>query len=291
MEFLKKLFLPITAPIAFIQNHFKATLLVLVVFALIGEGDPEKLEKPNLMEIKLFGPILSSEEFLKNVDLAREEHIKGVLLNVDSPGGAVAPSVEMMYAIKELAKTKPVVAYASNTIASGSYYASIGASKIVANPGSIVGSIGVIFQMTNFEKLLETAGVSFNVIKKGEYKESGNFYRQWTEKERSQLQRLADETYHMFVADVVESRGLNIKDAPKFADGQIFTSREAMNLGLIDELGTILTSKTLLVNMSGVSDPIWYKKDKFESFVERLAQEAKIAVQSTLTSSGGLSAY
>ncbi len=291
MELLRKLFLPITAPIKFIQNHFKATVLVLIVLSLLNQGDPKDLQQPNLMEIKLFGPILGSEAFLESIEKAKQSHIQGVLLNVNSPGGAVAPSVEMMYAIRDLAKQKPVIAYASSTIASGSYYASIGATQIIANPGSIVGSIGVLFETRNFEKLLEKVGVEFEVIKRGEYKEAGTFYRDLSKDEREQLQRLADKTYDMFVEDVAFARDLNISDAPKFAEGKLFTSEEAQAIGLIDSLGTIDSAKTTLITLTGVSQPRWYKKDKLERLMDSLSKEVRTALESALTNQGSLLAY
>ncbi len=291
MEFLRKLFLPITAPIKFIQNNFKATVLVLIVYSLVTSSNPEDVKKANLYEIKLHGPILTSEKFLEDVEKAQDPNIKGVLVDVNSPGGMVAPSVEMMMAINELAKIKPVVAYAAGSIASGSYYASIGASKIVANPGSIVGSIGVIFEMTNFEELLKTIGVSMNVVKKGEYKETGAFYRKWTEKETSELQKLADNTYMMFTTDVANARGLKRSEKEQWAEGKIFSAFEAKTLGLIDEVGSKNDAKKLLIGMSKVAEPRWYKKDKFETFMEKMESEAKLLIKSSVMPQANLLAY
>ncbi|MCV6607361.1 MAG: signal peptide peptidase SppA [Campylobacterales bacterium] len=291
MEFLRKLFTPITAPINFIQNNFKATVLVLIVFAVISSDEGETIATANLYELKIHGPIMSAEKFLEEVEKAKDPSIKGVLVNVNSPGGLVAPSVEMMMAIHKLAKEKPVVAYAGSSIASGSYYASIGATKIMANPGSIVGSIGVIFQMSNFEELMKTVGVSMNVVKKGEYKESGTFYRQWTEKERAELQRMADNTYTMFMADVANARGLKRKESDKWANGRIFTAFEAKTIGLIDEVGSYTDAKEMTVAMAKVEEPVWHKKDKFESFMEKLEAEAKLFVKSALVPETQLVAY
>lgn len=291
MEFLRKLFTPITAPIRFIQNNFKATVLVLIVFAVMSSGEHEKMSEANLYELKLFGPIMSAEKFLEEVEKAKEENIKGVLLQVSSPGGLVAPSVEMMMAVNELAKVKPVVAYAGTSMASGSYYAAAGASKIVANPGSIVGSIGVIFEMTNFEQLLKNLGVSMNIVKKGELKESGNFYRKWTKKERAELQRMADNIYKMFTEDVARARGLKLENSKVWAEGKIFTAYEAKKLGLIDEVGSLNGAKELLAQMAEVKEPVWFKKDTFDSFMEKLEARSKLYIKSLLTPEASLAAY
>ena len=170
MEGLKKLLLPITAPIEFIQNHFKAMVFLLIVVLIFFPKD-DSLEPHNLEEIKLSGSIIDVSEVLKKIDDARkDEKVKGVLFVVDSPGGAVAPSVEISYAIKRLRESKPVVAYASGTMASGSYYASIWANEIIANPGSMVGSIGVIMQGADLSEIMQKIGIKSQVVMAGKYK-------------------------------------------------------------------------------------------------------------------------
>merc|ERR1711879_953493 len=148
-------------------------------------GSGEDYEAANLQKIELVGPILNVDKVLIQIaDAKKNKNIKGVLLVVNSPGGAVAPSVELAYAIKELASLKPVVAYASGVMASGSYYASIWADKIIANPGAMIGSIGVIFQGTNLEELMKTIGVKTQTVKAGKYKEAGTPTRAWNTYEK-----------------------------------------------------------------------------------------------------------
>jgi protease-4 len=150
INFLKKVLLPITAPIIFIQNHFKAVVLVVIVMLILIPAG-EEIKQHNLSRVDLRGAIFSADEIMTKIrELEKNSDIKGVLLVVDSPGGAVSPSVEISAAIKRLNSVKPVVAYASGTMASGSYYSSIWAKKIIANPGSDIGSIGVIFQSPNY---------------------------------------------------------------------------------------------------------------------------------------------
>ena len=275
MELLKKLLLPITAPIVFIQHHFKATLLVVVLFFIFQASDPEAMVTPNLKSIELHGAIMDSALILEEIELAKEDpNIKGVLLEVNSPGGAVAPSVEIAYAIKELSKTKPVVAYASGTMASGSYYASIWASTIIANPGSMIGSIGVIMQSVDASELMSKIGVKTQTVKIGSYKEAGTPTRQWTKKEEAELQKVIKSTYDMFVFDVAKARKLKIEDQDKFADAHIFTAIQAKEVGLVDSVATLTTAKKTLQMLAKVEEPLWEKKDKMDKFMEQFAGEA-----------------
>ena len=189
MNFLSKLFFPITAPIRFIQRNFKAVLFVTLLVYIASSTDPKDLEVVNIQTIELNGPIMSATEILEKIEKAKNNsNIKAVLLTVNSPGGAVAPSVEIYYALKELREVKPVVAYASGIMASGSYYAAIGANKIVANPGSMIGSIGVIMQSVDASELMSKIGVKTQTVKIGTFKEAGTPTRQWTKAERDELQ-------------------------------------------------------------------------------------------------------
>ena len=131
MELIKKIFLPITVPMKFIQEHFKAMIFLLILFLVFAPASEQDLTPNNLQQINLVGPLMEVTEVLEQIEKAGDNsNIKGVLLVVDSPGGAVAPSIEIAYAIKRLKEKKPVVVYAKGTIASGSYYASIWALHI-----------------------------------------------------------------------------------------------------------------------------------------------------------------
>jgi protease-4 len=274
MQFLKLLFLPITAPIKFIQEHFKATLLVLILIAIYNNTDSKDLEVANLKQINITGPIMDASSVLEAIDNAKNDtNIKGVLLNVNSPGGAVAPSIEIAYAIKELNAIKPVVAYASGTMASGSYYASIWAKTIVANPGSMIGSIGVIMQSMDASELMSKIGVKTQTVKIGTYKEAGTPTREWTKTERDELNKVIKSTYDMFVSDVANARKLKVENHKEYADAHIFTAIQAKNVGLVDKVATIGKTKILVSELANVSNPIWAKKDKMEEFMEKLVNE------------------
>jgi protease-4 len=284
MQFLKILFSPITAPIRFVQKNFKATLLILFLIFLYNSSDTKNLQKENLEEIVLNGAIMNADEILSKINSAKKDNnIKGVLLIVNSPGGAVAPSVEIAYAIRELNRLKPVIAYAAGTMASGSYYSSIWASKIIANPGSMVGSIGVIMQSYDASKLLDNIGIKTQTVKVGTYKEAGTPTRKWTKEETAELNKVIQDTYNMFVSDVAHARKLDIKNHKIFADAHIFTASQAKKVGLIDEVDTISRAKELLVMKSGVKKAIWKRKNKMDKFMEKLVQGTISNVSSNIS--------
>ncbi|MEA2073791.1 MAG: signal peptide peptidase SppA [Campylobacterota bacterium] len=279
MNFLKKLFLPITLPMKFIQEHFKAMLFLLLLFLLFAPQSEQDLATNNLQEIALVGPIMDATEIVKKIDAAAgDENIKGVLLSVNSPGGAVAPSIEIAYAIKRLHEKKPVVAYAKGTIASGSYYASIWADEIIANPGSMVGSIGVIMQGADLSGIMEKIGVKTQVVKAGKYKQIGTPDRQWMDFEVNELNKVIQGTYDMFSQDVADARKLDIKKRDNFANAHIFTAQQAIKVGLVDSLGVAYDAKAKVVELSGVSEPVWNEEDKFDKLMKKLTASTAVTL-------------
>ncbi len=280
MEFIKKLFWPITAPIKFIQEHFKAMVFLLIVFVIFAPTSQEDLTPNNLQEIHLIGPIMDSSEIVNQIDDAKEnKHIKGVLLNVNSPGGAVSPSIEIAYAIKRLSKIKPVVVYASGTIASGSYYASIWADEIIVNPGSMVGSIGVIMQGADLSGLMEKIGVQTQTVQAGKYKKVGTPDRAWKDYEINELNKVIYGTYDMFTKDVADARKLDYSKRDIYANAHIFTASQAKDVGLVDALGVGYDAKQRVAKLSKVDNPQWNQEDKFEKFMKKLASEASVTLQ------------
>ncbi|VXD15441.1 putative enzyme [Planktothrix serta PCC 8927] len=174
-------------------------------------------------------------EALKTVE---EKKFPALLLRIDSPGGTVGDSQEIYSALKRLQKKLKIVASFGNISASGGVYIGMGAEHIMANPGTITGSIGVILRGNNLERLLEKVGVSFQVIKSGPYKDILSFDRELTDPETQILQELIDTSYQQFVQTVAESRNLPVDTVKTFADGRIFTGQQAVELGIVDRLGT-----------------------------------------------------
>jgi protease-4 len=292
-NFFKTIFSPIIAILDFITKYFKTIVFLTIIYFITIPADENLAEgknHANLQKIELTGPIMDATKTLEDIQKAKDDkNIKGVLFVVDSPGGSVAPSVELAYAIKELKEVKPVVVYASGVIASGSYYASIWGNKIIANPGSMVGSIGVIMQGVNTKELMDKIGISTQTVKAGKYKESGTPTRKWFDYEEKQLQGVIDDTYNMFISDVASARNLNVKNHTLFADAKIFTSKQAKEVGLIDEVATLSYAQNSLITLAKVENPVWKKEDKFEKFMNKLISEAVSNISMNLMS--GLKAY
>jgi protease-4 len=274
MEGMKKLFLPITATMKFIQNHFKAMIFLLIVYLIFAPNPEEQLAPANLQSISLSGPIFEVSEVLKQIEEAQNnDSIKGVLFDINSPGGAIAPSIEVAYAIKRLNAQKPVVAYSSGILASGSYYAAIWADEIITNPGTMVGSIGVIIQGADLSEVMDKIGVKSQVVKAGKYKQVGTTDRPWENFEREELEKVIQGNYKMFYSDVAQARDLNISDKDDFANAHIFTALQAKDKGLIDSIGVRHDAKSRLVKLSGVNEPSWKKEDKFDKLLKRFAAQ------------------
>ena len=289
MNLISKIFYPITGPIRFIQRNFKTVFFLTILFFVLSNSDTKNLETPNLQIIELNGPIMVVDDILGKIEKAKNDiNIQGVLLKVNSPGGAVAPSVEIAYAIKELREIKPVVAYASGVMASGSYYASIWADSIVANPGSMIGSIGVIMQSVDASELMSKIGVKTQTVKIGTYKESGTPTRQWTQEERAELEKITQNTYDMFVSDVANARNLKTEDHSLYADAHIFTASQAKEVGLLDAVGTISVAKNTLVQLTQVEKPIWSKENKMDKFMQNMLNNT---IANITTNLNGLIAY
>lgn len=174
-------------------------------------------------------------EALKEIE---ERKFPALLLRIDSPGGTVGDSQEIYTALRKLGEKVKIVASFGNISASGGVYIGMGAHHIVANPGTITGSIGVILRGNNLERLLDKVGVSFKVIKSGPYKDILAFDRELTDPEKHILQELIDVSYGQFVQTVADGRRLPVETVRSFADGRIFTGQQALELGVVDRLGT-----------------------------------------------------
>jgi protease-4 len=239
--------------------------------------------KPNtrkqLARIEISGAIAGGtrQRVLKALKVVKERKYPGLLLRIDSPGGTVGDSQEIYSALKELGETTKIVASFGNISASGGVYIGMGAHQIVANPGTITGSIGVIIRGNNIESLLDKVGVSFKVIKSGPYKDILAFDRPMSDEERQILQSLIDSSYHQFVQTVAQARNLPPETVRSFADGRIFTGEQAKELGLIDRLGTEEDARRWLADLTKL-DP--------EKVVVQTIEERKPPLARLLNSDG-----
>lgn len=202
---------------------------------------PRRARK-QIARIEVSGAIAGGtrQRLLRSLKTVADRRYPALLLRIDSPGGTVGDSQEIYEALKRLRSqhNTKVIASFGNISASGGVYIGMGADKIVSNPGTITGSIGVILRGNNLERLLERVGVSFKVIKSGPYKDILSFDRELTDGEKEILQSLIDVSYHQFVQTVADARQLSVETVKSFADGRIFTGEQALSLGLVDRLGT-----------------------------------------------------
>ncbi len=244
-------------------------LVVLTVLLSLFSGDTGLSLGDKVGVIKVDGVILDSVEINRQIkEFSDRDDIKAVVIRINSPGGSVAPSQEIYSEIKRLREKKKVVASMSSVAASGGYYIAVAADKIVANPGTITGSIGVIVQYMNFEGLLSKIGLKGNVIKSGEFKDTGSPLREMNASERKILQELVDDVEVQFVEAVAEGRGIDIKLVRKLADGRIFSGAQAKEKGLVDEIGGLQDAIDLVARLAEM-DPepgVVYSKKRIDGF-------------------------
>ena len=194
----------------------------------------------NVAVVELQGEISNSKEVVAELyKQVKNERVKGIVLRIDSPGGAVAPSQDIFRTVQKLKAKKPIVVSMGNTAASGGLYSALAASKIYCQPGTLTGSIGVIMQIPNFRNIVGKVGVEMVTIKSGQFKDTGNMFREMTEPEKELLSKMIMSIRSDFVQAVVEGRGLKREDVEKFADGRVIIGSEAKELGLVDEFGDI----------------------------------------------------
>jgi|CXWL01.1.fsa_nt_gi protease-4 len=183
----------------------------------------------------------------------QDDDIKAILLHINSPGGGTSISQELYQAVMRAKEEKPVVASFASVAASGGYYIASGADEIIANPSSITGSIGVIFQMPNFKDLMGKVGITLTTIKSGELKDVGNYSRDMTEKEELMLRSVVMDSYEQFVDAVVKGREMTKEEVLNVADGSVFTGLQAYHLGLVDTLGGLYEAVNLAGELGSVS--------------------------------------
>ncbi|MCL2218428.1 MAG: signal peptide peptidase SppA [Chitinispirillia bacterium] len=184
-------------------------------------------------------------------------NIAGVLLRIDSPGGAVAPSQEIYNEIAAYkASGKPLIVSMGNTAASGGYYIAAPAERIFASPGTLTGSIGVIFSLPMYQELAKKVGIDFRVLKAGEMKDVGSAFRPMTDSEKAALQTLLDDVHEQFINDVAAGRQVDTSEVRSIANGMIFTGKQAFEIGLVDTLGGYADALRYLGEICGVPESV-----------------------------------
>src|SRR5437762_5006839 len=231
-----------------------ALVAVMLTFSADAATDVPFSDRIQVVDVE--GDLLQSRVILDQLKRYEDSNsIESILLNIDSPGGGVAVSQEIYTEIKRLREKndKIVVAYLSSTGASGAYYVACAANKIVANPGTIVGSIGVIAEWVNYADLMEWAKLKDVVFKTGEFKDTGSPSRALTENEKKYFQGLIDDMYVQFVEAVASGRKLDLQEVRSLADGRVFTGRDAKSRKLIDEIGNFQDAVDLTAKLAGIA--------------------------------------
>ena len=186
----------------------------------------------------------------------RDKGIKAIILRIDSPGGGVGPSQEIHSETRRTTQAKKVIASLGSLTASGAYYIAAGADKIVANPGTLTGSIGVLMEFITIEELLKKIGIEMQVIKSGEFKDIGALNRKMTDREREMLIRLLEDIRNQFVTAVADGRNMPREKVLEIADGRIFSGREAKEIGLVDNLGNFQDAVDLAKKMANIKGEV-----------------------------------
>ena len=239
------------------KRVFWMILAALVLFMIGKSILPELLEagKEGVAIVRVEGPILDSYQTVEELKtFADDPLVKAIVIRIDSPGGGVAPSQEIYNAVKRVRRenNKTVVASMGTVAASGGYYIAVATDRILANPGTLTGSIGVIMQMANFQELLEKIGVKSVVVKTGKFKDLGSPFRPMVEEERQLLESVMNDTLSQFIEAVAEGRSMDTAEVEQLADGRVFTGRQARSVLLIDEIGDLQDAIKLAGELGGI---------------------------------------
>jgi protease-4 len=236
--------------------------------------------------VKLEGLMITAESVVEELnDYAEDSSVKAIVLRIDSPGGGVVVSQEIYNAVKNARKEgKKVVASMGTVAASGGYYVAAAADRIVANPGTLTGSIGVKMEFANVEKLLEKIGVRGMVVKAGEYKDVGSPFREMSAQEKKILQDVIDDVHSQFIKAVAEGRNMQESEVRAIADGRIFTGRQALDLKLVDQLGDLADSIKVAGELVGIhGKPNVIEKRKKIPFFDYLKEESATWIADVIT--------
>jgi protease-4 len=243
--------------------------IAALLFLGMGDSTLQFGEKVGVIEIKGLiadpQPVLTQlKEFRNNKD------VKAIVLRIDSPGGGVGPSQEIYAEVKKTSRVKKVVASMGAIAASGGYYVASAADHVMANPGSITGSIGVVMEFANLEELFKKIGVSAFVLKSGQYKDVGSPFREMTPQEKTLLQGFVDSVHQQFVTAVAEARGIPKERIEAIADGRILSGEQAQKLGLLDSLGNLEDAIAIAAELGGIKGQpsVVYAKEKGLSLLE-----------------------
>ena len=252
----------------FISKKYLFIIFFLFILFLISVGSDNDSSN-NIAIVNIDGVILESEKVVKALDLFnKDDNVKAIILRINSPGGSVAPSQEIYEKVKRIKndKSKPIITSVDNMAASGGYYIAIGSDLIVANYGSIIGSIGVIMSYPIAKNLLDNLGIDFNTYKSGEYKDSGSPYRYNTENDDKYFNEVIDDLHKQFMNEVSIQRNIPLGQLKEYSQGQIFTGNKAIKIGLVDTIGTFEDALNISKNLANISGDIELVYPEYEKY-------------------------
>lgn len=221
------------------------------------KDENNRISNNEILHLEINGVIMNGKKFLGQLKkYAKDSSVKAIVIDINSPGGAVGPSQEIYYEIlraKEETK-KPVVCVSTGLIASGGYYAALACDKIVVAPGAMIGSIGVIMEFANLEKLYDWAKIQRYTISSGKFKDSGAEYRPMRDDERALFQDMINEVYEQFRSTVARARNLKLEEVSQYADGRVMTGAKAVELKFADAVGTFEDATKMAARMAKLGD-------------------------------------
>ncbi len=224
--------------------------------------------------IRIAGIITDSRDATEEIkEYVKNPSVKAIVLRIDSPGGAVAPSQEIYEEVRKAVAKKKVLVSMGSVAASGGYYIASPATRIIANPGTLTGSIGVIMEIPNITGLMDKLGIKTEVVKSGKHKDMASIFRGIGKEEREILQGVLDNVHTQFIKAVAEGRKMLPSDVEKIADGRVFTGEQALKVGLIDELGNLEDAVQAAAKLSGIKgEPVIVSKKERFSLIDLLRE-------------------
>jgi protease-4 len=265
--------------LAFIGGLVVFLVLLSFLLSFIMFFKEKDFGKPQIGVLEIKGVISDAEEYLMAINaMAKDRNIKAIVVRIDSPGGSVGASQEIFEELKKTRMKKPVIVSMGSVAASGGLYVSLGGTKIFASPGTVTGSIGVVLEIPNIEKLLKKVGVETETIKSGAYKDTGSIYRPLTPEEKEYLREKVKLIHDQFIKAISEERKIPIEKVKEFADGRIFTGEEALSLGLIDELGNFWDAVNEAKKLAKITEAKLVFLPKKKGFLSKILEEKGFSI-------------
>lgn len=260
-------------------------IILIICYALLNRS----VSPPLIGVVEIEGIILESEPTIKKIRaLENNPQVAGIIVRINSPGGAVAPSQEIFSELRRVRTKKIIYASIASVAASGGYYIAVGTNRIFANPGSLTGSIGVIMQSFNVEKLMNRLGISVETLKAGKNKDIGSAFRSMKAGERKLLESVLADTHDQFISAVQQNRKMDATRLKQIADGRVFTGRQALHHGLIDGLAGF--RKTVEVMKQELKIPedvqLYYPQDKRDAILSMINLESLFPIRRIFTYTG-----